>query len=60
MESEDEDDQKDHFVKKSPLVRNQTMSIAGVDKSAEDNSKTRNTARGVQSKPARYVILAHC
>ena len=59
MESEDEDDQEDHFVKKSPLVRNQAMRIAGVDKPAEHNSKTRNTACGIEAEPTGYLILAH-
>ena len=57
MNGENNDHQKNNFMEKSPSICNQSMSIAGINESAENYSKTRKTPHYVKTYEALYIKL---
>ena len=47
MEGEDENAQKSDLVKKPPHVSNQSVGMANIDKSAEEDSQVRDSTYGI-------------
>ena len=47
VEGEDENAQKSNLVKKPPHVSNQSVGMANIDKSAEEDSQVRDSTYGI-------------